>query len=425
MNNSEELEENKVLVICSTLNQITNYLIIKKLKPKYIYNITYEDNVQSSLNIKNKKWDNYLRFFLNTNTNIKNIQDIKLESYNLVDIKNHLTDIIKNIENETIYWHITGGQRIITIAINDLIRKLDRKNDVIIYLEGNTEKAYTLGISNEIPYINYEDNNLTLKDALNLVGFDTKNYDSLKTFISKGKFLLDEKDVDERNFYKSLYDIFTENEYINLGGKKITFRNALLHSNEITYSKEYIKTLFEILMKSHPELKKYYQEDKSKNEFNYEKPAGYIFEKIAAHKIYTLLEAEKSTIIEMCTNLKIFFSKDQNENQKNGITDEIDIALLTNTGKIIVFECKSGGMSGDNAKSTKYTTYRLSGIFGMPILISPVLTGENENENISKNELKNQLSAVSAAERAELEVFYIDSIKSGLKRLNIIIEEED
>ena len=51
------------LVIFSTLNQITNYIAIKNLKPKNIYNITFDENFADTLKqgIKPEEWDKNLK----------------------------------------------------------------------------------------------------------------------------------------------------------------------------------------------------------------------------------------------------------------------------------------------------------------------------------------------------------------------------
>ena len=81
----------------------------------------------------------------------------------------------------------------------------------------------------------------------------------------------------------------------------------------------------------------------------------------------------------MAMSLKAFKDKETR------ITDEIDIALLTNTGRIINFECKSGSLKGDNAKSHNFTTYSLSGVFGAPIFLTPLThKGEKLEKELDK-----------------------------------------
>ena len=116
------------LVICSTLNQITNYLIIKKYKPRKVFNITFDDDIQMNINMKNKEWDEYLRNKCESDDELndiefENIELIKEECYSITEIKEKLEkSIVDEIDDKNIYWHITGGQRIISLAISKIIK---------------------------------------------------------------------------------------------------------------------------------------------------------------------------------------------------------------------------------------------------------------------------------------------------------------
>jgi len=105
--------------------------------------------------------------------------------------------------------------------------------------------------------------------------------------------------------------------------------------------------------------------------------------------------------------------------------------LLTKNGKFMIFECKSGGMDGDVAKSTKYSTYAVSGVYGLPILITPLLGDEikairkkstlsedySDDYKYLHNELyKNIRQAINSAIRAGLEVWGLDDIEKNLKK---------
>ena len=107
---------------------------------------------------------------------------------------------------------------------------------------------------------------------------------------------------------------------------------------------------------------------------------------------------------------------DESEKYKNTAIDQIDILINLKSGRLIVIECKTGNMSSDNAKSTKYTTYAISGVYGMPILIVPLLLAEID-ENIQADdfeEFKNLSKAKSAANRCNLKMYGIDGIKEIL-----------
>ncbi|WP_027400515.1 hypothetical protein [Anaerovorax odorimutans] len=425
------------LVICSTLNQITNYLMIKKYKPKNIFNITYSDSKE------NDKWDQYLDSSIEEN--ITNIEiDIKDLSY-FEDVKKIIKEKIKDIEE--IYWHITGGQRLISLAIKDIIR--DREKDKFLYIEGNTEKL----MINDYKFENsieedYFDCNLTFGKALKLVGFklndkskDKSNKsEDIKSMIEKQ---IKQEDEEKYNFYVNLYDFLNDEKeenffeirkcYIdsvpqtNKKDKKIEFtenyktsyKNALLFSNRLKESiqKKYIKEVFEKIKKEDKDNKLDINKDKGFNNLlKNQSPIGYIFENIIFYKICSILEKKDSKhnkIVDIIGSMKTLSER----KEIKGIVDELDIALLTSTGKIINLECKSGGMSGDNAKSNKYTTYRLSGVFGMPYLVS--LLKKNEDLQNEKEEfiVKNIIGAYNSAKRAELNVINFDELEEEIEKI--------
>lgn len=434
--------ESKVnnLVICSTLNQITNFLIIEKYKPKKIYNITFkkDDIERLNVNIKANDWDKWLKdtcdkfkikpLWESIELSIEQVQNFK-KLKKLIDVQ-----ILKKSKGE-IYWHITGGQRTIALAISELIG--GRKEDKLIYVEGNTEKLIVNDNNGNIvpgEDLNYGRPDLTFQTVLNLVGFKNKKLESTLKFKEKGK-IADHKDDqfnEEHEFYMEIYKIIEAEgnkemgkqpekiEFGCNGKKKDTFRKLLLFSNEIKNTttgkntKDNLSERTKFVMELFKKVKEKYKDIQSLNyniceshEIYGSYPAGYIFEKIAAHKIYDIVK-NNCKVIGMESSLKVYFE------EKDNIADELDIALLTDTGKIINFECKSGGMKGDNAKSNKYTTYRLAGMFGMPVLLSPLYRSETRDKNI---EFKSQLQAVNAAEMAELEVITIDEInETRLKR---------
>lgn len=405
------------LVICSTLNQITNYLVIKNfdMKTENIFNITFKDDSKFSMGIEPKKWDDNLKDVMGE---IPESNKIKLENneiYDLNEIGAKLEKIINGKDNKDIYWHITGGQRIITLAISSLLQKMNRINDKILYIEGNTEKLIVNNSINEYEdLLNYGYSDLTFEEAFKLVGFTNGSDKRSFKFKEKGKKLIDEK-YEEYNFYTELYEkiadtnkqykiSFENNDYTG------TFRDLLLISNKNQddlktqeNKKEFIFKVIDILGIT----SKY--DFKSKDEMKQQYIAGYLFEKITAFQIYNEIK-DNSKVIGMEASLKTF---------KDGIThsiDELDIVLLTNTGKIINFECKSGGMSGDNAKSHNYTTYRLNGVFGMPILLSPLYKNEKEDK-INKNFLESAFEARRSAKRAELKTICINEIQEEIKNL--------
>ncbi|MBU3127897.1 hypothetical protein [Clostridium tagluense] len=438
----------KNLVVCSTLNQITNYLIIEKYKPERVFNITFDEGAKKLLNksIKIEEWDKQL-----TNAckdlgcdKFENIILSKTDIYSSTDTLERIKDEISDID-EPIYWHITGGQRIIALAISEFItgkKDKNRENDKVIYIEANTEKLVINGCLDENE--SYGTKEITLQKVLNLVGFKETEPKSTIKFKQKGVTIDTDEFKLEHSFYQELYKMIksdsetnTEKQIIEFkddkGKHKGSFRNLLLKSNGISNSTKgknyeenlsertkYVKLLFEKICGKHEKLKECKYDILKSHEIYGSYPAGYIFEKLAAHKIYDVIK-NNDKIIEMQTSMKTYFDEDEKYkiHTNKSIIDELDIVLLTDTGKIINFECKSGSMDGNNAKSHNYTTYRLAGVFGMPIVLSPLYENENKKtkENFEREELKKQLEVLAAAESAELEVWAIDNIEDKLKEL--------
>ncbi|PRR79329.1 hypothetical protein [Clostridium luticellarii] len=427
------MEEKKpdALVVCSTLNQITNYLVIKEYMPEKVYNITFDEKARKKMNenIKIDDWDKQLKNLCKEKLKIddSNIKDICLgesDFYNIEDIVDKIDGEIDENDKKTIYWHITGGQRLVAMAVAEFIK--DRSQDKWVYMEGNIEKL--LEYDNELKsknVINYSNRDLDFKQAFDLTGFKYNDKLSSTNVLDINNKEINENLGKEQEFYNILYGIFCTDA---------SFREQLLESNsEKTENerKEYItkafKDLKEYNKKDSERLKNCKYDIYKSDEMKKSCPAGYIFEKIAGYKIYKALRNAKfkHNINQIAFSIKTQFDdrddkvkKDDKDNKNKGysIIDELDIALLSSTGKLINFECKTGGMEGDNAKSHNYTTYRLSGVFGMPILISPLL--ENERKHKEKIEkFGKQCGAIRSAERAELYVWTIDKIEENLKDL--------
>ena len=89
---------------------------------------------------------------------------------------------------------------------------------------------------------------------------------------------------------------------------------------------------------------------------------------------------------------------------------------MLRSGQTVVFECKSGFMSAENAKSREYTAYALGGVYGKPILITP-LSKHEAVEGVKSDGYENIIKAYSSARRAGLEVFHLDTLNEDLKDL--------
>ena len=373
----EELDfSDYTYVMVSTLNQMVNYIPLKHFSFKEVVNITINDSQYAD----NSKWDKNLTEVLGSEVSTSPINFKQSEITNFTTIKNRLNEQLKG--KEKIFWNITGGQRPFVLAI----QQIAKADDVICYLEGNKSQMVLLqngiklkDIVDDYSIENKEDLNIEI--ALKLMGFDIKETKtSHRNLIEKYDEL-----KDEREFYQKFLDEYIVNKNLR--------KNCILlnRDGKKEDAKKEIRNIIDI-------------EDK---ELDKNKAFGFILEKLAGYKI---LDLAKDKIADMTLGEKINHLKDEDKVDKKHI-DEFDIALLTKNGKFMIFECKSGEMEGDVAKSTKYSTYAVSGAYGLPILITPLLQSEIDNiDNLDKDIYGYIQSAVKSAKRASLEVWGLDEI---------------
>jgi hypothetical protein len=407
---SEIKTKNYVYVMISTLNQMVNYIPLKHFKFKDIYNLT----IAKSDYVDNSRWDENLSKILkkddiefNYDDEIKNL---KFQQDDINDIDKILDVLEANFNdnnNDKIFWNITGGQRPFILAIYQFIQKNNRSNDYICYLEGNKSKMVILQDNEVINNDSYNLEDLQISTALELMGFKInkkieKNYDE-----------------DKKEFYLEFLDKYTKSKEL---------REKLISLNKKDTDKD--KTIKDI-KKILPNLDKTTLDEifsySEKDDKQQKKIFGYILESLAGYKI---LEVAKDKIADINFSEKINHLRKEDRTSKKEI-DEFDIALLTKNGKFMIFECKSGGMDGDVAKSTKYSTYAVSGAYGLPILITPLLKNEiiairkkstisgnfKENSKYLKNDTyKNIRQAINSAIRAGLEVWGLDEIEKKLEK---------
>jgi hypothetical protein len=429
--------EDYVYVMISTLNQMVNYIPLKYFKEKDkkfddIINIT----IEKSDYVDNDKWDENLENILTKDGlpfNRKDKKHIRIAQNEVNDIENTL-DLLDTLQDKPkIFWNITGGQRPFILAINQFIQEYKREQDYICYLEGNKSKMVILQNNKKIDNESYNLENLKISTALELMGFkinkedeesrENKNYDKNKqqfylNFLDKYIELIKSKDRREE-LLKNL--IHLNKNYPSKKPENTLEKRVNDFENNRTKAKNKIKELLDFSDDYNKILE---QEMDAKKTDKATKSFGYILEGLAGYKI---LEKAENKIADINFSEKINHLRKENRTNEKEI-DEFDIALLTKNGKFMIFECKSGGMDGDVAKSTKYSTYAVSGVYGKPILITPLL--EKEIEEIRKEShlkdssfeyLKDDLyktirQAINSAIRAGLEVWGIDEIATKLEK---------
>jgi uncharacterized protein (UPF0335 family) len=426
--------EGYVYVMISTLNQMVNYIPLKHYKFDDIINIT----VQEADYVNNDKWDENLENILKKEGlpfNREDKQHIRIAQNEVNDIENTL-DLLDTLQDKPkIFWNITGGQRPFILAIQQFIQEHKRTEDYVCYLEGNQSKMVILQNNEKIDNESYNLDYLKIFTALELMGFD------IKVTETSHRNLIEKYDEvkEEREFYLKFLE-----EYIKI--KDSNIREKLL-KNLIHLNKNYpsenpndtftsrvkkfeeerktAKTTIKEILKNldSTQLEKELEQGKSEGDKKV-KSFGFILEKLAGYKI---LEHANGKIADISFGEKINHLREEDRVDKKP-TDEFDIALLTKNGKFMIFECKSGGMEGDVAKSTKYSTYAVSGVYGKPILITPLLEEEiiairkkSHLENGKFKYLKDALyttirQAINSAIRAGLEVWGIDEIATKIEK---------
>lgn len=386
-------------VMASTLNQMVNYipLVIKDEKmpvlEEEIYNVTLI-KVTDGKKVKtedNSKWDKAFQEVVGTGK----VKDILIEQKDWLDTKKNLSRLKETFSKEAkpIFWNITGGQRPFLMAVLEFVK--DRPQDVVAYLEGNTGK---MGLSEGInTTIDYKVEGLTLKTAFQLMGYDIRGG------------LLEDKTEDKQEDWVKLWKKYIEKENAEL-------RKAFIQSNKKAAKEEdAINKKEEGFLKIKNCLKDegLYTLIESKKNKSY--PFGYILEEMVVAVLRANFSGE---IAEIGHSVKMeFLDETQNKDVDNKQLDEFDVLLLTKTGQFLNFECKSGCMDGDVAKSTKYSTYAIAGVYGKPILITPLTKDEIGKLDDLKEECYNAItSAIRAAKRATLDVWGIDEIEERLNK---------
>ena len=397
-----------VYVMISTLNQMVNYIPLKHYSFKDIYNVTIEESDY----VDNNRWDENLEKVLRNDKIAFNRNDekhISIAQNDVNKIKKTLKTLKANFSDKKVFWNITGGQRPIILAIQQFVQENNRNNDYICYLEGNKSKMVIFQDNEKVSSDSYNLDDLKISTALELMGFkinkeEKKNYS-------------DEKNIKE--FYQSFLTQYLDSKEL---------REKLISLNKKDTDKDkIIEEIKKIVTNLDDKLLNKIFTYSDKDDKKQKKIFGYILESLAGYKI---LEVADTKIADINFSEKINHLKEEERTSEKEI-DEFDIALLTKNGKFMIFECKSGGMEGDVAKSTKYSTYAVSGVYGKPILITPLLEKEiiairkkstlseqytNEYAYLKDDLYKTIRQAINSAIRAGLEVWGLDEIEDKLNK---------
>ena len=378
-----------------------------------IINLTYEDG--ENKRFLNKMWDeNFSTVYNDRYEGMPWIDSDDIKLPRRFKCENYIREIDKCIDdrkNKNFIWNVTGGQRNILFTTMKYIEDNadTSSNHTVMYLEGNTQKI-TVGYydRNEWKFgaVNnsYRSDTIDLHNLFRLAGYESKISNAVS--INKDKNEEDFLDLLKAysNFYSKLYQVNEEvrkkliesnkwNKKENNANEFFKLLDGIKHKGEVTDDD------FKIIKKS------------LKNRTNY--LFGYFLEYMAAAVIWNAVKEMSKQDADFFYSLSHSVKVRKHDWREEEKFCELDLVLLLRSGQTVVFECKSGFMSAENAKSREYTAYALGGVYGKPILITPLskheaVAGEKSDgyENITK--------AYSSARRAGLEVFHLDNLKKRI-----------
>lgn len=389
-------------VMCSTLNQIVNFI------PLFLGNIRVSSilTIDGNSEFPASEWNENLNRVLgnngfNSNQLPEELPISQEQSTSIAHIESTLLKRKSASSNKKVLWNITGGQRPYVLAV----QRLAKIGDIVAYIEGSAGELilYTVtheGIGKSCYKLEIDlRNKLKFAAALSLMGF---KYQEGQGRTADKSDLLNHQ---FRSFFEKLSDEFCRNTEL---------RRALILSNKQTLSREDAKTnVRELLIASESDFEQTDIEAFINEYFarQVKYPFGYILEYLV---VFTILNNDEisSELADICVSANLYF---EDSNTKSMI-DEFDIVMLTKAGQIIMIECKSGGMSGDVAKSTKYSVYAAAGVYGMPILITSLLESEfDDDEVLAMESYKEVFAAYRSATRASLTVWGLDTLIDKLQ----------
>ncbi len=431
------------IVICSTQNQMVNYLTIidhfDRENGMEIVNLTFADEEESNDDKKYSKFDN-VEWDKSLNNSLKEFNypepiPIIFDEESIQDhetIINELTNIFieyKHLAAKRFLWNITGGQRHLVMAITKFLSTEGRDRDVVVYYEGNQKKFYYYSECNGNSYkpaklsedILYDRLNLNI--AFKLMGFEADDktrasryykflqikHGELKNGEAYPKSEWEEIDA-ERRCYSNLYEDFVKTDDLGM-------LNILKPTNKIgdTDLDELADDILS-LGQSEAKFDSTDAEIFKKTLKNCCRGAlfGYVFEYMVFYKIIDVLLCEKNQkYYKTIADIHLSAKASSASSKSKSFVDEFDISILMKSGQMIIFECKSGYLDGDDLKSHHYSTYAVSGVYGTPILIIP-FTKAMEEFNGEKDYIIDCNKKKIAAEKARVEFWYLNDIKTRL-----------
>lgn len=422
-----KLNELDTLIICATENQVVNYSSLK-FENKEFQNVYSIIVVGDTNKFNNFDLHNRLarvreeKEIEKLETNDQSVINEMFQNDNIILINKgdilsgrfFTKEIEDKIAKKKILWNLTGGQKKLTILLQQYVNKNKGKTDLITYLDGNIDEFFLFDLSNGDVASVKNSLDIELDTQLKLLGIISDNEDKNNIEYKNKEYIINQKteitDIDTLKKLEREILSFTK-KYIEDSGenrKKIVGLNSGDSMERNTKNKEYIQNLFEQskIFNDYTNLI-YDQYDKGG------RLIGKLFEKMIFFELAKL--SRDSNKIKSIYLDYSYYDKDFSYP-----IDQIDILINLKSGKLIIIECKTGGMSSDNSKSTNFTAYKMSGVYGLPILLVPITKKEIKDYLDGKKieEYKNVMGAVRAAERNGMKYYGIDELEILLNTIN-------
>ncbi|QUI23983.1 hypothetical protein HZI73_17515 [Vallitalea pronyensis] len=431
-------KEDAIMVVCATLNQVVNYIGLEHYMDRYTIKQIYMITEMASETSQNKvyKFD-HATWNKNFKNEVKKIHKGTIEKIG-INQSNSIESVIDSIERElqdvdehtTILWNMTGGQRHVIFACEKYIENrlgvlhhatIEGQNDrnhkniehkqcgrthIRFYLEGNYTRLYE---NNN--YMKWESrpyqSALTLEQVLGLAGFKTRENNPRK-------------------------NILLEEGWNDAGLPSIDMIQALVKDYIKPQNKQLRQELIQSLRKDKSKVAsnindlKLFEYKDDVNQRQKKKNFGHLLEYMTLYCIYEYIMANNiAHFVDLRHSLNVNrYGSNEKTNNRNDYC-EFDIILMTKSRKLFIFECKAGSMPSSTGKGRQMTVYATSGVYGTPILVTPLLSQETDMLDVSsstKNELdkdtyKYVAETTRAAKRIGLDIWFLDKIEENMDEL--------
>lgn len=455
--------------ICSTQNQIVNFIpIVNMLEAKAegekksefvsdvtLYNLTYSTDARFS----NNKWNENLNKIIwdKKGELFKKNPDLSI-GYSKIDNKgdspdkiainvdldreyseDYYNNIIKHIEGKkNIIWNLTGGQRSVLLTVLKIIedQSSEEQNHTILYMEGNTNRfvvgTYQKGEKKGIYYREldtiYGWEHLTIEMVFGLAGFQAQCSKAIRLYKNQmGKKGImkkvakespyDEELCSEREDIKKFYEYYKTYDLVE----------SLLETQNDKTSEIAEKERGKIWQKLE-NIEKKDDVDRCKSRLEgiggkTKYKLGYWLEYMLYYQLEMIIKDEEkyqNYFLELGHSVKLDKENQEEEEKKEKEKfSEFDVVLLSKSGQIIIFECKTGAITSEVSKARIYTSYAAAGVYGTPILIPPYLNDDENDkvQNASEGVWGKMNKTRKAAERAGMDIWYLDTLKEDIDEL--------